>query len=164
MQWHFRDKCNFLAFSLWQIWNLSRLLQRPRLCNKARLQSQKFHRVPHVSECIAPCDQPGIEMQSQEIFLKRVLRTVVIAYDKNWALLPRCVWHMCYLQLIFFHCLNMVKKCIFCFRSYALLNITDYRLETAAATFVEAILGLLKCKSTHINFTACINVDHDIVR
>ena len=58
----------------------------------------------------------------------------------------------------------MVKKCIFCFRSYALLNITDYRLETAAATFVAAILGLLKCKSTHINFTACINVDHDIVR
>ena len=75
-----------------------------------------------------------------------------------------CLAHMCYLQLIFFHCLNKVKKCIFCFRSYALLNITDYRLETAAATIVEAILGLLKCKSTHINFTACINVDHDIVR
>ena len=50
------------------------------------------------------------------------------------------------------------------FRSYALPNITDYRLETAAATFVEAILGILKCKSTHISFTASINVDHDIVR
>ena len=36
--------------------------------------------------------------------------------------------------------------------------------SNTTATFVEAILGLLKCKSTRISFTAPINVDHDIVR
>ncbi|RMX58530.1 hypothetical protein pdam_00023466, partial [Pocillopora damicornis] len=36
--------------------------------------------------------------------------------------------------------------------------------SNTTATFVEAILGLLKCKSTRISFTASINVDHDIVR
>ncbi|CAH3147372.1 unnamed protein product [Pocillopora meandrina] len=36
--------------------------------------------------------------------------------------------------------------------------------SNTTATFVEAILGLLKCKSTRISFTASIHVDHDIVR
>ena len=65
---------------------------------------------------------------------------------------------MCNLQLFFFHCPTRKKKCILFF------FIADCRLETAAATFVEAILGLLKCKSTCISYTASINVDHDIVR
>ena len=43
-------------------------------------------------------------------------------------------------------------------------NIADCRLETAAATFLEAVLGILKCKSTRVIYTTSVNIDHDIVR
>ena len=59
---------------LFIVTNLKPFLLTPKisshLCNKAGLQSQKFNMVPHESECIAPCDQPGIETQSQYYFLK----------------------------------------------------------------------------------------------
>ena len=43
-------------------------------------------------------------------------------------------------------------------------NIADCRLEAAATTLVEAVLGILKCKSTRVSYTTSINIDHDIVR
>ena len=42
--------------------------------------------------------------------------------------------------------------------------IAQDRLEKAAATFSEAVLGLLKRKSTCLQLSANIHIDHDIMR
>ena len=52
----------------------------------------------------------------------------------------------------------------FYFRSYTEPTIEGWRLEAAAAAFVEAVLGILKCKSVRVSFNTCISIDHDIVR
>ena len=52
----------------------------------------------------------------------------------------------------------------FYFRSYTEPTIEGWRLEAAAAAFVEAVLGILKCKSVRVSFNTYISIDHDIVR
>ncbi|XP_028404815.1 uncharacterized protein LOC114527383 [Dendronephthya gigantea] len=49
-------------------------------------------------------------------------------------------------------------------RSYTEPNITKSRLDAAAATFVEAVLGILKSKSCRANFITKVPIDNDIIR
>lgn len=52
----------------------------------------------------------------------------------------------------------------FYFRSYTEPTIEGWRLEAAAAAFVEAVLGILKCKSVCVSLNTYISIDHDIIR
>ena len=49
-------------------------------------------------------------------------------------------------------------------RSYDEPTIALERLERAAVTFMDAILGMLKCRLHRIQFTATVEIDHDIIR
>ena len=88
---------------LFIVTNLKPFLVTPKtsshLFNKAGLQSQKFNMVPSESEWIAPCDQPGIEMQSQYYFLKGFWGLLLLPETK----IELCykdvhLANMCYLQ------------------------------------------------------------------
>ena len=48
----------------------------------------------------------------------------------------------------------------FYFRSYTEPTREGWRLEAAAAAFVEAVLGILKCKSVCVSFNTYISIDH----
>ena len=52
----------------------------------------------------------------------------------------------------------------FYFRICTEPTIEGWRLEAAAAAFVEAVLGILTCKSVCVSFNTYISIDHVIVR
>ena len=51
-----------------------------------------------------------------------------------------------------------------CLGSYAKPNIDENQLEVASATFLEALLSILKCKSIRMQHSITVSLDHDIIR